>query len=166
MRGTGCPPQLVIAHKSGMLLLYDRARIARGPRQRLQLGDPESLDQFGTYAWSPLDRRLVVSLATDHAPYRSGLVALDLGTDCRLHLAWQTPTAEEHALRGVPVIADGVVWSTAGQTLYANALADGRPLWNSGSTFTNLVPAPPVPADGRLFAAGWDGRLRSFRPGS
>src|SRR4051794_723569 len=101
LRGAGCPPQLAIAHKSGMLLLYDRTRIGRGPRQRLQLGDPESLDQFGTYAWSPLDPRLVVSLATDHAPYRSGLVALDLGTDCRLHLAWQTPTAEEHALRGV-----------------------------------------------------------------
>jgi outer membrane protein assembly factor BamB len=166
LHGQGCPPQLVIAHKSGMLLLYDRARIARGPRQRLQLGDPESLDQFGTYAWSPPARRLFVNLVTDHDPYRAGIVALDLGTDCRLHLAWQSRTAEEHALRGVPVVADGVVWSTAGDKLYAVAADDGRRLWGGGSTFGNLVPAAPVPADGRLFAAGWDGRLHAFAPGS
>jgi hypothetical protein len=166
LQGAGCPPQLVIAHKSGMLLLYDRGRIARGPRQRLQLGDPGSLDQFGTYAWSPPDRRLFVNLVTDHGPYRAGIVALALGADCRLRVAWQAPTAVEHALRGVPVVAAGVVWSTAGQRLYALAADDGRLLWNSGTTFTNLVPAAPVPADGRLFAAGWDGRLRMFAPGS
>jgi DNA-binding beta-propeller fold protein YncE len=166
LRRAGCPPQLVVAHKTGMLLLYDRDRIARGPRQRLQLGDPASLDQFGTYAWSPLDRRLFVNLVTSHGPYRAGIVALSLGSSCRLRLAWQAPTATEHALRGVPVVADGVVWSTAGQKVYAVAAEDGRALWNSGSTFGNLIPGAPVPADGRLFAAGWDGRLRAFVPGS
>jgi hypothetical protein len=166
LRGAGCPPQLAVVHKTGMLLLYDRARLARGPRQRLQLGDPASLDQFGTYAWSPPDRRLFVNLATDHGPYRAGIVALSLGADCRLRLAWQTRTAVEHALRGVPVVAAGVVWSTAGEKVYALAAADGRPLWDSGTALGNLVPAAPVPADGRLFAAGWDGRLHAFAPGS
>jgi outer membrane protein assembly factor BamB len=165
LRTAGCPPQLVVAHKTGMLLLYDRNRLARGPRQRLQLGDPTSLDQFGTYAWSPPDRRLFVNLVTSHGPYRAGIVALSLGSSCRLRLAWQTRTATDHALRGVPVVAGGVVWSTAGQRVYAVAAADGRPLWDSGSTFTNLIPGTPVPADGRLFAAGWDGRLRAFLPG-
>lgn len=166
LRRAGCPPQLAVVHKSGMLLLYDRNRLARGPRQRLQLADPESLDQFSTYAWSPPDRRLFVNLTTSHGRYRAGMVALSLGASCRLHLAWQTRNGPEHALRGAPVVAAGVVWATAGEKVYGVAAADGRPLWDSGAAFDNLVPAAPVPADGRLFAAGWDGKLHAFSPGS
>ena len=38
----GCPPLLAVAHKAGAILLYDRRRLAHGPLQRLQAGDPKS----------------------------------------------------------------------------------------------------------------------------
>jgi hypothetical protein len=161
-RGAGCPPQLAVIHKSGLLLLYDRDRIARGARQRIQLGDPGSLDAFSTYAWA--DGRLYVSMPSGHAPYRAGVVALRLGADCRLKRGWQARTGYDHELRAVPVVAAGVVWTSAGQRLYALAADDGRRLWDSGSAFGGLVAAAPALGDGRVFASSWDGRVRAFAP--
>jgi hypothetical protein len=164
LRGDGCPPQLAVIHKSGVLLLYDRDRIARGPRQRLQLADAGSEDAFSTYAWSAPDRRLYVSLPSGEPPYRAGVVALRLGSDCRLKRGWQARTGDDHELRAVPVVAGGVVWSSAGQRLYALAASDGRRLWDSGTTFGQVIAAAPVLGDGRLFASSWDGRMRAFAP--
>jgi outer membrane protein assembly factor BamB len=89
-------------------------------------------------------------------------VALGLGANCRLKLAWQAPAGDEHELRSVPVVAAGVVWAGAGARVYALATADGRRLWDSGETLGNIAPAAPVPADGRLFVAAWDGRLHAY----
>jgi outer membrane protein assembly factor BamB len=161
-RGAGCPPQLAVMHKSGTLLLYDRARVAKGARQRLQLADRGGQDAFSTYAWA--DGRLFVSLPSGQAPYAGGVVALRLGTDCRLKLGWQARTGDDHELRAVPVVAAGVVWSSAGQKLYALAASDGRRLWDSGSTFGQVIAAAPALGDGRVFASSWDGRVRAFGP--
>ena len=162
LQAGACPPQLAVMHKTGTLLLYDRARIGRGPRQWLQLGDPGSQDAFSTYAWD--GTRLYVALPSGRAPYRGGVVALRLGADCRLKLAWQGRTGDDHELRAVPVVAAGVVWSSAGQRLYALSAADGRRLWDSGSTFGQVVAAAPALGDGRLFASSWDGEVRAFGP--
>src|SRR4051794_6301134 len=159
-RGAGCPPQLAVMHKTGTLFVYDRDRLARGPRQTLQLADHASQDSFGTYAWD--GRRLYVALMSGTAPYRSGVVALRLGSDCRLKRGWQSRTGEDHLLRAVPVVAGGVVWSSAGQRLYALAADDGRRLWDSGTTFGQIVVASPALGDGRVFTSSWDGRVRAW----
>ena len=64
----------------------------------------------------------------------------------------------------MPVVAAGVVWATAGQRVYALAASDGRRLWDSGTTLGALAPAAPVPADGRLVVAAWDGRVHMYAP--
>jgi len=163
-RGAGCPPQLALMHKTGTLLLYDRNRIDRGPRQRLQLADPRYLDAFGTYAWSPPDRTLFVSLPSRPPPAKGGLLALRLGSDCLLKRRWRARTGADHDLRGVPVVADGVIWTSAGQRLYALDASDGRRLWDSGTTFSQVVVAAPTLGDGRVFASSWDGHVRAFAP--
>ena len=159
-RRTGCPPQLAVMHKSGMLLLYDRSRVGRGPRQRLQLGDRGSEDAFGTYAWA--DGRLFVALPSGQSPYRGGVVALRLGSDCRLKRGWQGTTGDDHDLRASPIVAGGIVWSSAGQRLYALDETDGHRLWTSGSAFGQVVTAAPALGDGRVFTSSWDGRVRAF----
>ena len=159
-RRPGCPGQLAVIHKTGTLLLYDRNRIATGPRQRLQLADQGSQDAFSTYAWD--GTKLYVSIPSGAPPYRGGVVALRLGTDCRLKRGWQARTGDDHALRAVPVVAGGVVWTSAGQRLYALAADDGRRLWDSGTTFGQVIAAAPALGDGRVFTSSWDGRVRAW----
>jgi hypothetical protein len=161
-RGAGCPPQLALMHKAGALLLYDRNQIERGPRQRLQLADPRYLDAFGTYAWSPPDRTLFVSLPSGTPANKGGVLALRLGSDCRFTRRWLATTGADHELRAVPVVADGVIWTSAGQRLYALDASDGRRLWDSGTTFGQVVVAAPTIGDGRVFASSWDGHVRAF----
>jgi len=160
-RAGACPPQLAVMHKSGALLLYDRDRIARGPRQTVQLGDPASLDAFSTYAWSPVDRALFVSVPSGPAP---GVVALRVGSDCRFKRAWQTALGLPHDLHGAPIVGAGVLWASAGARLFALATADGRRLWDSGTSIGSLIAAAPVLGDGRIFVGAWDARVHAFVP--
>src|SRR5206468_851293 len=105
---------------------------------------------------------LFVALPSGQSPYRAGVVALRVGSDCRLKRAWQGTTGDGHDLRAAPIVAGGIVWSSAGQRLYALDAADGHRLWDSGTTFGQVVTAAPALGDGRLFTSSWDGQVRAF----
>ena len=164
-RAPGCPAQLAVMHKTGRLFLYDRRRIRRGPRQRIQAGSLDAFIGLGTYAWSQELRTLFLANGSS-GRYGQGLVALRLGEGCRLRLRWQQPLGEDPTWPTAPVIANGVVLFGDGsqRTLHAFDAADGTPLWDSGDATGDLYGAPIV-AGGMVFAPSWDEKVHAFGPG-
>jgi outer membrane protein assembly factor BamB len=164
-RAPGCPAQLAVVHKNGQLLLYDRDRIRRGPRQRIQVGSEEAFSALGTHAYWPATRMLYVANGST-GRYAQGLVALRLSSRCKLRLAWQQPIGKEPTWPTSPVVANGVVvfGDGSGERLHIFDARDGTALWDSGSATGDLYGAPIV-ADGRIFAPSWDERLHAWGPG-
>jgi outer membrane protein assembly factor BamB len=163
-RAPGCPPQLAVLHKAGALLVYDRDRIAAGPRQQLQIGRRDLLGAFGTYAWSAAARMLYVA-NNSSGDLTHGLLAFRVSAACRLEPAWQQPVGPDPAVLSPPVVANGVVYlgTGYGRELHAFEAATGRPLWSS-SRLGGAVYGGPAVAGGRLYAGAWDGRLHAFAP--
>ena len=163
-RAPDCPPQLAVVHKNGQVLLYDRERIRRGPRQRLQLGSQAAFSALGTHAYWPAERMLYVANGST-GDYRQGLVALRLGERCRLRLAWQEPVGTDPTWPTSPVVANGIVayGDGSGQRLRVFDALDGTALWDSGTTTGDLYGAPII-ADGMLIAPSWDQKIHAFSP--
>ena len=164
LRAPGCPPQLAVTHKSGALFLYDRDRLGAGPRQVVQIGRRGLLGEFGTYAWSAAARTLfVANNSTGDLPH--GLLALRLGADCRLGLAWSAPEGPDPAVLSPPVVANGVVYLATGfaREVHAFDAATGGRLWTSPRLEGPAYGGPTI-ANGRLYVAAWDRRLHAYAP--
>jgi outer membrane protein assembly factor BamB len=163
-RAPGCPPQLAVLHKVGALLVYDRDRIAAGPRQTLQIGDRTRLAALGTYAYATSTRTLYVANNTtgDHP---LGLLAFTVGAECTLQPAWQHALPADTATMSPPITAGGVVYlgTGTGRQLLAFDARTGARLWSSGRLDGALYGGPAV-ANGRVYAGAWDGRLHAFAP--
>jgi outer membrane protein assembly factor BamB len=164
-RARGCPPQLAVVHKNGQVFLYDRASIRAGPRQRLQVGSLEAFSALGTHAWSPRTRTLYVANGST-GRYAQGLVALRLGSRCRLRLRWQAAYGEAPTWPTTPVVAGDVVvfGDGSGRRLHALDARTGEPLWSSDAVTGDLYGGPIV-AGGMLFAPSWDEKLHAFGAG-
>lgn len=165
-RAKGCPRQAAVVHKSGYLLLYDRKSIKQGPRQTLALANPDESASLGTYAYSPKTRMLYVATrsASPDGRYRGGIVALAVGADCRLRLAWQQSPSPTPELPSTPAVANGVVYLASGREVFGYDAASGRPLWRSGTAMAGVVYAAPTVVNGRVFAVSWDRKLHAFAP--
>jgi outer membrane protein assembly factor BamB len=165
-RASGCPPQLAVLHKSGALLVYDRDRIASGPRQTLQIGDRTRLAAYGTYAYSTSERTLFVA-NNSTGDYPRGLLAFRTAANCNLEPLWQQPLPESAAYQSPPVTAGGVVYLGTGtdRELRAFDAATGAPLWSSGRLGGAVFGGPTV-LNGRLYAGAWDARLHAYGPAS
>ncbi len=92
VQAPGCPAQLAVENKSGVLFLYDRDTITSGPVQSIAVADyVDGGELIGVPAYRAATQTVYVSNPTDRtgAVFRHGLLAFTLGTDCLLHLAWQ-----------------------------------------------------------------------------
>jgi hypothetical protein len=162
-RAPGCPAQLAVMHKTGQLFLYDRKRIRKGPRQRIQAGDLAAFIGLGTYAWSQ-ERRTLYLANGSAGDYKAGLVALRVNGRCRLELRWQQPAPKQDPTwPTVPVVAGGLVLygDGSGGTLRIFDADDGTPVWDSGNVTGDLY-GPPSVGDGRIFVPSWDRKLHAF----
>ncbi len=165
----GCVPQLAAENKVGALLIYDRDRIDDGPVQREQLAGNLSKHGLGIFiglpAYDAARRTLFVSNpGPDAPPYRHGMTAFEVGSDCRLQLAWQAVDGPSGmGPSSTPTVVDGVVWwgDGADGRVFAVRALDGARLWDSGRSLPGAVFAPPVAADGMLFVVAWDGRVHA-----
>ena len=164
-RAQGCPRQLAVVHKNGQVFLYDRDRIGRGPRQRIQVGSKEAFIGLGTHAWWPAERMLYVANGST-GDYEQGLVALRIDSTCRLRLAWQQPVGKEPTWPSSPVVANGIVafGDGSGERLHIFDALDGTALWDSGDATGDLYGAPTI-ADGWVFAPSWDQQVHAWRAG-
>jgi DNA-binding beta-propeller fold protein YncE len=172
----GCPTRLAVMNKSGAFLVYDRGRIGGGARQRIQMGDVDLGDDgnfIGLPAYDPVHKLILVNLTTDSSAgtYRHGLVALKVGADCSLSLAWQRGLVGQ-ATRAVeypsvpPTVANGVVYVARSNSakVYALDVTTGAVLWNSGSQIRGGVYAAPTVVDGQLLVGAYDNRIHAFGP--
>lgn len=165
LQAPGCPRQLAVTHKSGLLFLYDRDRVGAGPVQSLQIGRRDLLGTYGTYAWSAAARTMfVANNSSGDLPH--GLLALRLGDDCRLQPAWSQPVGPDPSILAPPVVANGVVYLATGfgREVHAFEAATGRMLW-SAPRLDGAAYAAPTVANGRLYVAAWDRRLHAYAPG-
>ncbi|HEX9312355.1 MAG TPA: PQQ-binding-like beta-propeller repeat protein [Actinomycetota bacterium] len=174
-RPPGCPPLLAAENKVGSLFVYDRDAIGEGPMQRIQIAGNASEPGLGRFiglpAYSPVTGLVYVSNpGPDAPPFVHGMVALRLGPDCRLHLAWQSGVPTGTMMVSSPTVANGVVYfgTGGGGRVFAFDAATGSVLWNSGRSMGGGVFAPPVVVDGMVFAASWigsgNGEVVAFGP--
>jgi outer membrane protein assembly factor BamB len=168
-RAAGCPPQVAALNKDGELFVYRRHRIARGPVQRLRIAQGSSegnLALLGLPAYDASRRTLFVLTPSDSPDrrFRRGLLALRIGSRCRLSLAWQAPAGVTH-LTSAPVVANGVVYFATGDSGEVRAVdaGSGRSLRTLSLGPTQAFAAPTVVAGG-LIATGYDGRVHLYRP--
>ncbi len=159
----GCPGQIVVENKLGLVFVYQRDAIASGPTQRVEIGNGQLI---GVPAYDSTTRMVYVSNSTDLSggEYRHGLVAFSVGADCQLHLAWQQPQGVNGAVVSSPTVANGVVYygNGPGNELFALSGDSGAVLWQSGSTIEGAIYAPPIVVNGRLYAAAWDHVVHAY----
>jgi outer membrane protein assembly factor BamB len=163
----GCPGQVVVENKLGVVFVYDRDTIASGPTQSLTIADyTDGAELIGVPAYDAATGMIFISSGNDltGGPYQHGLLAFTIGADCLLHLAWQQPQGMSGAVVSSPTIANGVVYYGDGPGNEVLALAEnsGDVLWRSGTTIAGGVFAPPIVANGRLYAAAWDHMVYAF----
>ena len=170
-RRPGCEKQAVVENKSGVLVLYDAGSIGAGPVQTLKISDyVDGGELIGVPAYSPVAHKVYVSSPTDLAggPYVHGLLAFDVGSDCKLHLSWDKRAGPNGAVTSSPTVAGGVVYygDGPGNRVFAYDAATGAPLWNSGTTIAGPVFGAPSVVGGRVFVGSWDGAVYAFAPGA
>jgi outer membrane protein assembly factor BamB len=166
LQAKGCPRQLVALNKTGEVFLYDRDRLAAGPRQRLLVAGigPGGVPLYGLPAFDRV-RRMLVLVAPENRPPaqpQGGILGLRLTHGCGLAQAWRRPFDLPGA-GSAPTVAAGVAYVGSGRSgrLLAYTVASGRRLWKhrlSGAAF-----AAPTVLDGSVYAADWSGRVWAFR---
>jgi hypothetical protein len=58
---TGCPLELAVENKSGVVLLYRAGHIGAGPKQRLQVGNVSDWQFNAIPAYDPVTKMLYVA---------------------------------------------------------------------------------------------------------
>src|SRR4051794_11240853 len=173
-RAPGCPARLAVMNKSGVLLVYDRAAIAEGPRQRLQMSTVGSLF-IGVPAYDPGRKLIFVNNPSESrdGKFKRGLVALRVGADCGLSVAWQKALGAAGGSGGLslsvpPTVANGVVYAvrSADSAVYALDAATGAQLWSSGTRITGGIYGAVTVANGQLLVPAVNGTLYAFAPAS
>ena len=160
----GCPAQLAVEQKSGLLYLFNADALASGPVQMLAIGTPSMQGlNVNAAAYDAASAMLFVGNGTANAPYVQGLLAFSLA-NCRLALAWQRAGAGPSPLSG-PTIANGVVYyaTGSGANVAAYDESTGTPLWTSPA-FGGPSYSPPTVVNGVVYATSFDRHVYAFGP--
>ncbi|HXJ63851.1 MAG TPA: PQQ-binding-like beta-propeller repeat protein, partial [Actinomycetota bacterium] len=162
----GCPGFAAVMNKTGSLFLYERGGVDDGAVQRLQISREGSGHFQGIPAWSPRtgDVYLTDDGDSPDGVYRHGLIALHVGTGCRLRLAWQRTFGSGGFAYPAPTVAGDVVYAAdgAGDEVRAWVSSSGRLLWSSGIQVEGAAFVAPTVVDGMVLVPSWDGRLACF----
>jgi outer membrane protein assembly factor BamB len=179
---SGCPTMLAAGNKNGTLYVF-RAPDLESDGQPLQSLALNAANDWlgsggvgGTPAYWAGGRMVYVADAGAGLPgIAAGIVGLSVREDCTLQVAWSQPIGGNTQPNSTPTVANGVVYlgeGNGGRVHAFNALT-GAKLWDSGANAAGATYAAPIVADGKLFAASWDGfgvgnagTLRAFAPGA
>ncbi|PYV68304.1 MAG: pyrrolo-quinoline quinone [Acidobacteria bacterium] len=162
----GCPPMVAAKNKTGVLVTYQRGNVSAGPNQRLQIANISDWQFNGIPAWSDTTHLLYISNSSDSnsAQTKHGMVALSVGANCNLRLAWQTTVGPNFASVSPPTVAGGVVYygDGPGSQLLAFDAVTGTQLWSSQSIIAGAIYGAPMVVNGQVFVGAWDGKLYAF----
>jgi outer membrane protein assembly factor BamB len=135
--------------KDGNFFTIDRAHLQNGSYgSKLALGGA-----LATAAYWPVGKALFVNVP-------AGLTRLDALAGCKATKKWQTSIGASG--NSVPSVANGVVYASGSNTLYALDASSGSILWNSGSSVGNEIVAEPTVVNGRVYVTAWDGKMYAF----
>jgi len=167
---TGCPAMVAAGNKNGNLYVtaesaleanagYDGSKV-----QVVAVNDTYDDLGLGGLSGSPVyDPTTNMVYVSDSGAgltgIKAGLVALAVQPDCSLKVAWSQTvgTPVSNSPNSSPVLADGVIYMGVDNgTVAAFDPATGAPLWTSAASGV-AVYAPPVVANGEVFAASWSG---------
>jgi outer membrane protein assembly factor BamB len=160
---SGCPPQLAVFRKDGLMFVYDRDNIAAGPTQTITL---QGIYLIGSPAYDPSTNMLYAASPRSNATYVVGLKAFQVQADCTLALKWQASVAQTgFPVMTTPTIANGVVYygDSGGDTLHAYNAVTGQALWNSGSAIGGTIVTAPAVVNGSVYVGSYDGKVYAFR---
>jgi outer membrane protein assembly factor BamB len=165
-QASGCPGQLAVKNKSGIVVVYTQDAVSAGPTQRIQVASVDDQNFNGIPAYSASRRMLYIGSSSDSRPYQHGMIAFTVGSDCRLTLAWNKVVGPNRTSVSPPTIANGVVYygDGTGTTEYAFNAVTGKQLWSSGSQIAGDTYGAPTVVNGTLLVPAWDGRLYAFGP--
>jgi outer membrane protein assembly factor BamB len=178
----GCGTMVAAGNKNGNLYVLRTSdlELNQPPLQTLPLNAANdwlgSGGVGGVPAYWAAGRMLFVTDAGSGLPgIAAGVVALSVQQDCTLQVVWSQPIGGATQPNSTPTIANGVVYvgeGNGGKVHAFNALT-GVKLWDSGVNAAGATYAAPIVADGKLFAASWDGfdqashgTLRAFAVGA
>jgi outer membrane protein assembly factor BamB len=161
----GCGAYAAANNKDGNLYIWNRADGAAGPVFKLGLGTSSGDPFLGEPSWSS-DRRTLydasTNVVTDDESRGDGVTALTFNANCQLRSPWQT--AVGHGIQPPPILLGDVLLAAGGSGGW-NVIdaTTGEVLWHEDTA--SLTVAPPIAADGRIFAGGYDGVLTAFGTG-
>lgn len=158
-----CPALLAANSKSGELLVWRQARLARGLHARIPLSDGVSAF-VGAPSWSPRTQMLYDSGVTQLKGGQRlvGTIALKVNAKCGFTPKWFV--ANGIGSQPQPLVAGDLVASTGGfgGGFVVSRAATGGVVWRF-DTHAAAV-APLIAAGGLLIGGDMDGRLYAFRP--
>jgi outer membrane protein assembly factor BamB len=161
----GCGSYAAANNKDGNLYIWDREDVGAGPAFRLGIGTASLSPFLGEPSWSR-DRQTLYDASTnvvsDGESLGDGVTALTFNASCHLRASWQTAVGD--GTQPPPIVLGDVLFAAGGSGGWSviNA-ATGDVLWHADTA--SLTLAPPIAADGRIFAGGYDGVLTAFGTG-
>jgi outer membrane protein assembly factor BamB len=161
----GCGSYAAANNKDGYLYIWNREDLAAGPIFELGIGTASADPFIGEPSWST-DRQTLydatTNVVTDGVSQGDGVTALTFNAACQLRSSWQTATG--HGTQPPPILLGDVLFAAGGSGGFTAINATtGDVLWHEDTA--SLTLAPPIAADGRIFAGTYDGVLDAFVTG-
>jgi outer membrane protein assembly factor BamB len=158
----GCGKFAAANNKDGELYVWRRDALSQGPAFSLGIGTASGWPFVAEPSWSADSRTLYdasTNVVVDGVSKGDGVVALSFDTSCAVHQAWQTVTGS--GTQPPPIVLGDVLFAAGGSGGWSALDAKtGSVLWHFDTAMPTL--APPIAADGRIFAGTYGGELDAF----
>ncbi|MEP6910698.1 MAG: PQQ-binding-like beta-propeller repeat protein [Actinomycetota bacterium] len=156
-----CPPLLAANSKVGTVFVWNRNGLAKEAFSRIPIGGQFAF--IGQPSYSLTLRTIFVSGANlPWLPPRigDGVAAFVVNRLCQFRLRWRAKVGSGTA--PPPLIVGDVVFAAGGEGggYAAFAARTGKTLWQFATSSATF--APPIAADGRIFAGDYSGRVHAF----
>ncbi len=172
----GCPPLLAAVNKSGAFVLYDRANVANGPTQKIDMSIAHEASFRQVPAYDPVTNEVYIILPSTYGIYQPGMGAFSVAADCTINPTpvWNavfgvdgSRTTQEATRSGI-TIANGVVYVSGytNNTTYAFNAATGTQLWSAplGNETGNQGIVAPIVQNGHLYVGDMSGAIHAWTP--
>jgi hypothetical protein len=153
-----CGAMVAAEGKDGALYLWQEAKLAAGPVQRLVVAFPATL--YGSPAWDPLTQQLFLTTSQGYSGVPGGLSALTLTKACKLRRVWTKSLGGQ--LSAIPTVANNtVVVATGTGKLRVYAAASGKLI--ASREVRGAVFAAPIAIGRDVAVVTWTSKLMVFR---
>jgi outer membrane protein assembly factor BamB len=159
----GCGPYAAANNKLGLLYIWNRNHLERGPVVSFGLGD--GLAAFvGAPSYSPELNTLFeghITVRKNGEQVGEGVQAITVDAKCHFHLGWLTQTGDGN--QPPPLIVNDLVFSPGGAHGNFTALSarDGHKLWTFSTDGAPTI-SPAIAANNDIYAGDTAGILRAF----